>query len=88
MTCVEAAVAFIDRLEVPPELEQEATAAYAEHEEKLRAAGLHGFRATDVVTRSGVPGLPTISSAGNLAAMDEDSIRTSGAGQANVSYLF
>jgi hypothetical protein len=40
MTCVEAAVAFIDRLEVDPELEEEATELYAAHSKRIKAAGM------------------------------------------------
>jgi hypothetical protein len=40
MTCVEAAVAFIDRLEVDPELEEEAAELYASHSRRMKAAGM------------------------------------------------
>ena len=40
MTCVEAAVAFIDRLEVSPELKDEASAAYKAYYDQLSRAGL------------------------------------------------
>lgn len=40
MTCVEAAVAFIDRLEVSPELEADARGAYQSFDEQLTGAGL------------------------------------------------
>lgn len=83
MTCVEAAVAFIDRLEVPQEVELEAAAAYAEHENKLKGAGLirnsSKTRLDDpsspefkMSPRPSSSNFPNIHSSGNLAGMDDD----------------
>ena len=91
MTCVEAAVAFIDRLEVPADLELEAAAAYTEHDSKLKAAGLirnssktrlEDLSEHKMSTRPSASNLPSINSSGNLAGMDDDGTNRRSGGNA------
>lgn len=92
MTCFEAAVAFIYRLDVPSELKSEAASAYKAYDEQLAAAGLKRN-----CSRAKLPicskeddsdahqaKLYPISSNGNLSGMvDEDGVLRVSAGHAN-----
>lgn len=92
MTCVEAAVAFIDRLEVSVELEEMASSAYAAFDQQLSAAGLQRNcsctkLSSDVDCRAdnySQDRLVLTSSNGNLSGMvDDDGVLRVSAGFAN-----
>ncbi len=76
MTCVEAAVAFIDRLDVPSELEEEASNAYSAYDDHMKGNVLRrNISKQDLncdAERDTLAKRDTNISSGNLAGMVED----------------